>query len=30
MARDASDATPIENRAQLIERLAAGCKPKPV
>jgi len=28
MARDASDATPIESRAQLVETLTAGCKPK--
>ena len=28
MARDASDATPIENRAQLVERLQSGGKPK--
>jgi glutamate--cysteine ligase len=28
MARDASDATPIETRAQLIERLESGGKPK--
>ena len=28
MARDASDATPIESRAQLIETLASGGKPK--
>jgi glutamate--cysteine ligase len=28
MARDASDATPIESRDQLIERLASGGKPK--
>ncbi len=28
MARDASDATPIENRAQLVARLETGAKPK--
>jgi glutamate--cysteine ligase len=28
MARDASDATPIESHAQLVETLTAGCKPK--
>jgi glutamate--cysteine ligase len=28
MARDASDATPIESRDQLVERLASGGKPK--
>jgi glutamate--cysteine ligase len=28
MARDASDATPIESREQLIETLSSGCKPK--
>ena len=28
MARDASDATPIESHAQLVETLASGCKPK--
>jgi glutamate--cysteine ligase len=28
MARDASDATPIESHAQLVETLSSGCKPK--
>jgi glutamate--cysteine ligase len=28
MARDGSDATPIENRAQLIERIESGAKPR--
>ena len=28
MARDASDATPIESRDQLVEALASGGKPK--
>ena len=28
MARDAADATPIESRDQLVERLASGGKPK--
>ncbi|MEX0852275.1 MAG: glutamate--cysteine ligase [Bauldia sp.] len=28
MARDASDATPIESRDQLVQALASGCKPR--
>ena len=28
MARDASDATPIESRDQLVEALESGCKPR--
>jgi glutamate--cysteine ligase len=28
MARDASDATPIESYAQLVETIASGCKPR--
>jgi glutamate--cysteine ligase len=28
MARDASDATPIESRDQLVETLTSGAKPK--
>jgi glutamate--cysteine ligase len=28
MARDVSDATPIESRDQLVEALASGAKPK--